>query len=110
MAKEEQQSTALPLPPARCLNKRQAAEYLGIGVTLLAEIGPRPIKIGRRCVYDVVDLNAWLDDYKTRGRASEEVLWPEKKDSINARTRRSGGSTRSSRTDAEYAKALGLDG
>lgn len=65
MAEKDQQSTALPLPHARCLNKHQAAEYLGIGVTLLAEIGPRPVKIGRRCLYDVVDLNAWLDNYKT---------------------------------------------
>jgi hypothetical protein len=110
MAEEEQQSTALPLPPARCLNKRQAAEYLGIGVTLLAEIGPRPLKLGRRCVYDVVDLNTWLDDYKSRGRASKEVLWPEKEDSISARTRRIGGSKLICQTDAEYAKALGLDG
>ena len=110
MAKEEQQETALPLPPARCLSKRQAAEYLGIGITLLADIGPRPVKIGRRCVYDVVDLDTWLDDYKTRGRASKEVLWPEKEDSINARTPRIGGSKRSCQTDAEYTKALGLDG
>jgi len=110
MAKEQQQETALPLPPARCLNKCQAAEYLGIGITLLAVIGPRPVKLGRRCVYDVVDLDAWLDDYKSRGRASKEVLWPEKEDSTNERTPRSGGSTRSCQTDAEYAKALGLDG
>jgi hypothetical protein len=110
MAEKEKQLAALPLPPARCLNKRQAAEYLGIGVTLLAEIGPRPVKIGRRCIYDVVDLNDWLDEYKKRGRASKEVLWPEKEDSTNARTRRTGGSTRSCQTDADYAKALGLDG
>jgi hypothetical protein len=110
MAKKEQQEPALPLPPARCLSKRQAAEYLGIGITLLAEIGPRPVKIGRRCVYDVVDLDTWLDDYKTRGRASKEVLWPVKEDSTNAKTPRIGGSKRSCQTDAEYAKALGLDG
>jgi outer membrane scaffolding protein for murein synthesis (MipA/OmpV family) len=106
---DEQEKLALPLPPARCLSKTQAAEYLGIGVTLLAEIGPKPIKLGRRCVYDVIDLDTWLDEYKARGRARKEVLWPENKDSTNARTRRTGGSTWSSRTDAEYVKALGYD-
>jgi len=99
---------ALPLPAARCLNKQQAADYLGIGVTLLADIGPRPIKLGRRAVYDVVDLDAWLNEYKARGRARKEVLWPENEDSTNARIRPTGGSMRSSPTDAEYAKALGL--
>jgi hypothetical protein len=107
---EDKDNAALPLPPARCLNKRQAAEYLGIGVTLLSQIGPRPIQLGRRRVYDVVDLDTWLDDYKTRGRASKEVIWPENEDSINARTHRTGGSTRFYPTDADYAKALRLDG
>jgi hypothetical protein len=99
---------ALPLPPPRGLTKQQAAEYLGIGITLLSQIGPAPIKIGRRCIYDTVDLDQWLDDYKRRGRASKEALWPEKEDSTDARTRPSGGSTWSSRTDVAYAEALGF--
>jgi hypothetical protein len=45
---------ALPLPMRRCLTKEQAADYLAIGVTLLLEIGPRPIKFGRRSVWDLV--------------------------------------------------------
>jgi hypothetical protein len=105
----ETEKQQLPLPSTRCLSKQQAADYLGIGVTLLTQIGPPPVKIGRRCLYDVVDLDAWLDEYKSRGRARKEVLWPVKKDSIDARTRRTGGLTQSSRTDAEYAKALGLE-
>jgi len=52
--------SGLPLPPVRCLTKEQAAAYLGIGVTLLLQIGPPPIKFGRRSVWDMVDLDRWL--------------------------------------------------
>lgn len=48
----------LALPSARCLSKEEAARYLGIGVTLLAELQVPFIKLGRRCVYDLVDLDA----------------------------------------------------
>ena len=73
--------TGLPLPPVRCLTKEQAAAYLGIGVTLLLQIGPPPIKFGRRSVWDVVDLGRWLEDYKARGRAGKEFPWPVQKGS-----------------------------
>ena len=99
---------ALSLPSARCLSKQQAAQYLGIGVTLFTEFGVPSIKLGRRIVYDVLDLDRWLDQYKHRGRAEEEVLWPEKKDSIVEKTRPTGGSTLSYQTDDEYVKVLGL--
>src|SRR6185295_4546216 len=70
----------LLLPPAiRCLTREQAAAYLGIGVTLLAELGVPFVKLGRRCVYDRVDLDAWLEEYKRRGRARKEHFsWPVK--------------------------------
>jgi len=42
----------LPLPLARCLSKEQAAAYLGIGLTLLAELAVPHVRFGRRCVYD----------------------------------------------------------
>jgi predicted DNA-binding transcriptional regulator AlpA len=99
---------SLRLPTKRCLTRSQAAEYLGIGVTLFAQIGPPPVRLGRRIVYDRVDLDQWLDEYKFRGWAIKEDLWPEKKDSTEEKIRRSGGSRLSFRTDAEYAKALGL--
>ena len=51
----------LPLPPIRCLCKARAAEYLGIGVTLLAELDIPSIKFGRRIVYDRIDLDCWLE-------------------------------------------------
>ena len=55
MKRDPEGTPALPLPVRRCLTKEQAAEYLGIGVTLLLEAGPPPIKIGRRSIWDLVD-------------------------------------------------------
>ena len=56
----------LPLPQQRCLDKHQAAAYLGIGVTLLTQIGPQPVKFGRRRVYDRLDLDKWLEEYNDK--------------------------------------------
>jgi hypothetical protein len=95
-------------PGRRCFSRSEAAAYLGIGTTLLSRIGPPPIRLGRRVLYDKLDLDRWLDDHKPRGRVIEEDLWPENEDCTDAKTHRTGGSMRSSRTDAEYAKALGL--
>ena len=47
---------------------------------------PPPIRLGRRRVYDRVDLDRWLDNHKSRGRAIKEELWPEKKDSTEGKT------------------------
>ena len=99
---------SLPVPAARCLTKDQAAAYLGIGVTLLASLQVPTIKFGRRCVYDVVDLDAWLEDYKQRGRAGKETLWPVRKESTGGGTPATGGSMWSYPTATEYAKALRL--
>lgn len=98
----------LPLLAPRCLSKEQAAEYLGIGVTLLAELSVPAIKLGRRCVYDVLDLDAWLDEYKQRGRAGKEKsLWPNKKPgSIDVVTLDSGGLIQPSQMASAYAEAL----
>ena len=98
-----------PLPAVRCLNEQQAASYLGLGRTLFREIGPPPLKIRSRNLWDRIDLDAWLDDHKRRGRAKEENLWPEKEDSISARTHLTGGSTSSFPMDDAYAEALGLE-
>jgi hypothetical protein len=97
----------LPLPIRRCLTKEQAADYLGIGVTLLLQIGPPPIKFGRRSVWDLVDLDGWLDQYKGRGRAGKEVVqWPVQEESTAGGTPDIGGSMLSYRTAGEYAEAL----
>ena len=102
---------SLPLPAARCLNKEQAADYLGIGVTLLSELGVPFIKLGRRCLYDKLDLDTWLDEYKSReqGRARKEKdLWPVKQESTGDPIQVTGGLASPFRTASEYAKVLGL--
>ena len=98
------------LPEARLLGKNDAAWYLGIGVTLLEQLDVPRIKIGRRCLYDRIDLDRWLDEYKRRGRAGKdgESNWPVRKDSTGDLIPDSGGSTLYSRTADEYARALGL--
>ena len=63
---------------ARCVTRQEAADYLGIGVTLLESLGVPALHLGRRRVYDRVDLDAWLDDYKSQGRAGKETQWPAK--------------------------------
>jgi len=101
----------LPLPAARCLSKEQAANYLGIGVTLLTELNVPCIKIGRRCVYDKLDLDTWLDEYKKREHwraGKEKTLWPVKPESTGDRIPGSGGLQQRSQTANAYAKALGL--
>jgi hypothetical protein len=78
-------------------------------VTLFTQIGPKPLRLARRCIYDRIDLDAWLEDYKQRGRASKEVnIWPETKDSIVAKTHPTGGSISFCQADSEYRKALDL--
>lgn len=101
------EAPGLPLPHTRCLSKEQAAAYLGIGVTLLAELDIPAIKLGRRCVYDQVDLDTWLNEYKQRGRAGKEKSqWPKKPESIDVVTHDSGGSIQPSQTVSAYAEAL----
>ena len=98
----------LPLPAVRCLSKEEAATYLGIGVTLLTELNIPTVKFGRRLVYDKVDLDLWLEEYKQRGRAGEEFIWPVKPESTREAIRPIGGSMQHSQTAKEYAKVLGL--
>jgi hypothetical protein len=103
----EQES--LPLPPVRCLSKEQAAIYLGIGVTLFTQLEVPHVRFGRRCVYDRLDLDAWLDEHKgERGRAGKENIWPVMKESTSGPIPATGGLMQRSPMASEYAKALGL--
>jgi hypothetical protein len=106
VAPREKGPQGLPLPAARCLTAEQAATYLAIGVTLLAELDVPCVKLGRRRVYDKVDLDGWLDEHKRRGRARKETEWPVSVASTGAATRRTGGSMWHYPTAGEYAKAL----
>lgn len=103
---ENEDASSLSLPSVRCLSKEHAAEYLGIGLTLLAELDIPCVKFGRRRVYDKVDLDAWLDEYKQRGRARKETLWPVKLESIGGRIPASGGLMQYSLAANAYAEAL----
>lgn len=102
----------LPMPAIRCLSKKEAAAYLGISVTLLVELNIPCVKLGRRCLYDRVDLDSWIEHYKQceHGRArKKEAIWPKhKKVSTEERILVSGGLQQHSQTAKEYAKALGL--
>jgi excisionase family DNA binding protein len=98
----------LPRPTARCLTKHEAADYLGIGVTMLESLGIPAVHFGRRRLYDRVDLDAWLDEYKRRGRAGKEVEWPVKPGSTDVAIRATGGLQQRYRTASAYAKALEL--
>ena len=102
----------LPLPPVRCLSKEEAASYLGIGVTLLTELDIPAVKFGRRLVYDVVDLDLWLEEYKRseRGRVGKERLCTNQsqKESTVEKIQATGGLVQRSLMANDYAKALGL--
>jgi hypothetical protein len=102
------QDNDLPLPHIRCLSKEEAASYLGIGVTLLTEFNIPAVKFGRRLVYDKVDLDTWLEEYKQRGRAGKENLWLVKPEFTDDLTLGVGGLMQHSRTAREYEKVLGL--
>jgi hypothetical protein len=106
MEQESNPELSILLPAARCLTRHQAAAYLGIGLTLLTELQVPSIKLGRRTVYDRVDLDAWLDDYKRRGRARKETQWPVKPDSTGDKALVSGGSMLYYPTANAYAEAL----
>jgi len=98
-------------PPAvitRYLTRREAATYVRCSLRFLDGMGLPYIRKGRCKVYDRIDLDEHMQHDKRRGRAWKETLWPVNVDSTAARIRGTGGSTSFSRTDAAYAKALGV--
>jgi len=98
----------LQRPVVRCLTKLAAAEYLGIGITTFDALRIPAVRFGHRCVYDRIDLDAWLDDYKRQGRAGKEVEWPVKPGSTGGQTLVAGGLQQRYRTASAYANVLGL--
>ncbi len=97
-----------PAVPSRYLTRREAAAYVRCSLRFLDGMGLPYIRKGRCKVYDRIDLDERMQHDKCRGRAWKETLWPVNADSTAARTRGIGGSTSFSRTDAAYAKALGV--
>lgn len=45
----------------RLMCEADAADYLSIGKTMLREHGPKPKELGRRRLYDRLDLERWAD-------------------------------------------------
>ena len=109
---EGSEAADLRAPVIRCLNRLEAARYLGVGTTLFDELRVPSVNFGRRRVWDVIDLNDWLDEYKKRGRAGKEVAkWPAKQGrntTVSGREliRDSGGSTLCFQTADAYEEAL----
>lgn len=53
----------------RYLDTRQAAAYLGLSPSTLTRMraereGPRYVKAGHRVLYDLADLNRWMEERK----------------------------------------------
>ena len=101
-------SDPAPVVSGRYLTRREAAAYVRCSLRFLDGMGLPYIRKGRCKVYDRVDLDERMQHDKCRGRAWKETLWPVNVDSTAARTRGTGGSTSFSRTEAAYAKALGV--
>ena len=94
------------LPAVRCLTRAQAAAYLGIGLTLFEALLIPAGRFGRRVVYDRLDLDRWLEDYKGRGRARKETLWPVNEASTGDGIPVTGGPMSYYPTEDAYAEAL----
>ena len=59
-------------------NAHEAAGYLGLSTSTLAKLrltgeGPRYINLGRRVLYDVADLDAWVATRKRTSTSDVEV-------------------------------------
>jgi excisionase family DNA binding protein len=63
--------------PSRLLNVQEAARLLGLSASTLNKLrvtgnGPRFMKLGRRVLYDVADLEKWAAERK-RSHTSEQL-------------------------------------
>ncbi|MDE2251759.1 MAG: hypothetical protein KGL25_10195 [Gammaproteobacteria bacterium] len=101
-------------PPApltastRYFTRLEAAAYIRCSPRFPDGLSLPFIRKGRCKVYDRIDLDAHMQHDRQRGRAWKEILWPVNVDSTAARIRGTGGSISFSRTDDDYARALGV--
>lgn len=72
----------------RLLSAEDAAEYLGIGVTMLRGLGIKTKAVGRRVMWDIQDLDRWVDRMddqpiaevdQAREQANEEAAFFERR-------------------------------
>ena len=67
--------TALPGNiPKRGLALEEAAEYCGVSRNTMLRHGPKPLRIGERCVYDRRSLDLWLDKLAGSPAAGSDPL------------------------------------
>lgn len=78
-------STPTVRPWPRLMGEATAAEYLSISTTTLRERGPQPKHLGRRTLWDILDLDRWADalDGQPLDRAQRE----DEGDDITARVK-----------------------
>jgi hypothetical protein len=101
-------TTQITETPTRYLTRLEASAYIRCSPRFLDGMPLPFIRKGRCKVYDRIDLDAYMQDDRHRGRAWKENLWPVNVDSTAARIRGTGGSASCSQMDAAYAKALGV--
>lgn len=61
-AKAQAQKATAPMIRPRCVDAQTAADYCGVSKGTFMRHGPKPIKIGVRCVYDLDAVDAWLNE------------------------------------------------
>ena len=71
-----QDSVASPSPQMRRLSVQEASNYTGLSCSTLNKLrcsgqGPRFAKVGRRVLYNVADLDAWLAKHLKTSTSSE---------------------------------------
>jgi hypothetical protein len=59
-------------PHPRVLSLDDAAMYCGISPSTLKRRGPDPIRIGRRCLWRIADLDGWLGGMSAGNAANDE--------------------------------------
>lgn len=69
--------------PNRLLNVQEAARFLGLSASTLNKLrltggGPRFMKLGRRVLYDLRDLEEWACEHR-RSHTSESLVKPNPK-------------------------------
>jgi predicted DNA-binding transcriptional regulator AlpA len=76
------------------LTTKQAATYIGLSKSTLdhyrtAGQGPRFIKLGRKILYDTVDLDRWIDQHKQSSTSDKPQLRRRRRrfgDAVNVRS------------------------
>ena len=61
-------------PWPRLLSEADAADYLSIGATMFRGLGIKARRVGRRVLYDIRDLDRWVDRMEEQPIAAVDHL------------------------------------